>query len=355
MYYKDITKTVVASEPFVSSSTADATSKQLVVYPSRIYITSKVKNRMGKIEWETTDKKRLQTEVTSALRFVDRKQHENKTIFIDVVEYLEKATSAHAMMLVVTRNGSDRDCKLYDCNGFQGPREMYYATLLKNYFVREGSGDFARTAIAKLPFNHNNLCSFATPIVAVMLARGESPSRTLQHSIGMTLFAVRVLEMISRIFHDEWRRNPSHLQSVKFFVPIPIVIAPPAVASGSGGAGSAGTSATHRRQGRLRRRRPGTRALQEIRRFQKTTDLLIRHAPFNRLVREISQTYNSSPAEGEKRWQPSALLALQESCEAYIIGLFEDTNLCAIHAKRVTIAPKDMQLARRIRRERSNL
>ena len=66
-------------------------------------------------------------------------------------------------------------------------------------------------------------------------------------------------------------------------------------------------------------------------------------------MREITQTYNSSPAEGEKRWQVEALMALQEACEAYLVHLFEDSNLCAIHAKRVTIMVKDIQLARRIR------
>merc|ERR1740121_1040303 len=86
--------------------------------------------------------------------------------------------------------------------------------------------------------------------------------------------------------------------------------------------------------------RPGTVALREIRRFQKSTELLIRKLPFQRLVREIASEYRS-----ELRFQSSAVLALQEASEAYMVGLFEDTNLCAIHAKRVTIMPKDMQLA----------
>ena len=94
--------------------------------------------------------------------------------------------------------------------------------------------------------------------------------------------------------------------------------------------------------------RPGTVALREIRRFQKSTELLIRKLPFQRLVREIASEYRN-----ELRFQSSAVLALQEASEAYMVGLFEDTNLCAIHAKRVTIMPKDMQLARRIRGERS--
>merc|ERR1711924_380970 len=97
------------------------------------------------------------------------------------------------------------------------------------------------------------------------------------------------------------------------------------------------------------RYRPGTVALREIRKYQRSTDLLIRKLPFARLVREITQTYNSSPSEGEKRWQAEALVALQEACEHYLVHLFEDSNLCAIHAKRVTIMVKDIQLARRIR------
>jgi len=96
------------------------------------------------------------------------------------------------------------------------------------------------------------------------------------------------------------------------------------------------------------RYRPGTVALREIRRYQKSTELLIRKLPFQRLVREVAQDYKT-----DLRFQGSAVLALQESAEAYLVGLFEDTNLAAIHAKRVTIMPKDIQLARRIRGERS--
>lgn len=99
---------------------------------------------------------------------------------------------------------------------------------------------------------------------------------------------------------------------------------------------------------RPHRFRPGTVALREIRRYQKSTDLLIRKLPFQRLVREIAQDYKT-----DLRFQSSSIAALQEAAEAYMVGLFEDTNLCAIHAKRVTIFPKDMQLARRIRGERS--
>lgn len=130
--------------------------------------------------------------------------------------------------------------------------------------------------------------------------------------------------------------------------------------------------------------RPGTVALREIRKYQKSTDLLIRKLPFQRLVREIAQDFKA-----DLRFQNSAILALQvlfdlsarvclslcvcvrvsvclspcvcvdvclgvqEASESYLVSLFEDTNLCAIHAKRVTIMPKDIQLARRIRGERS--
>jgi histone H3 len=95
------------------------------------------------------------------------------------------------------------------------------------------------------------------------------------------------------------------------------------------------------------RYRPGTVALREIRRYQKSTDLLIRKAPFLRLVKEIAQQIKE-----DVRFQSTAVLALQEASEYYLVGLFEDTNVCAIHGKRVTIMPKDMQLARRIRGER---
>ena len=96
------------------------------------------------------------------------------------------------------------------------------------------------------------------------------------------------------------------------------------------------------------RYKPGTVALREIRRYQKSTELLIRKLPFQRLVREIAQDFKS-----DLRFQSSAIGALQESVEAYLVSLFEDTNLCAIHAKRVTIQSKDIQLARRLRGERS--
>ena len=96
------------------------------------------------------------------------------------------------------------------------------------------------------------------------------------------------------------------------------------------------------------RYRPGTVALWEIQHYEKSTELLIRKMPFQRLVREISQDFKMY-----LRFQSGAILALQEASEAYLVGLFEDRNLCAIHAKRVTIMTKDIQLARHIWGERS--
>ncbi len=84
--------------------------------------------------------------------------------------------------------------------------------------------------------------------------------------------------------------------------------------------------------------RPGTVALREIRRYQKSTELLIRKLPFQRLVREIAQDFKT-----DLRFQSAAIGALQEASEAYLVSLFEDTNLCAIHAKRVTVR-KDFSL-----------
>ncbi|KAJ1026354.1 hypothetical protein NDA16_002441 [Ustilago loliicola] len=105
--------------------------------------------------------------------------------------------------------------------------------------------------------------------------------------------------------------------------------------------------------GQKRRFKPGTVALREIRKYQKSTDLLLRKLPFARLVREIANDFVTSYEHGEYgsglRWQSSAILALQEATEAFLVHLFEDANLCAIHGKRVTLMKKDFQLARRLR------
>lgn len=99
-----------------------------------------------------------------------------------------------------------------------------------------------------------------------------------------------------------------------------------------------------------RRFRPGTVALREIRKYQKSSELLLRKLPFQRLVREIADEFKWDEKK-DLRFQASAVAALQEAAEAYLVGLFEDANLAAIHTKRVTVMPKDMQLARRLRGE----
>ncbi|KAJ1263442.1 hypothetical protein BS78_09G185000 [Paspalum vaginatum] len=126
---------------------------------------------------------------------------------------------------------------------------------------------------------------------------------------------------------------------------------------GSEQTGGAGTSRTRRRgeaaaagqagatgQKKKHRWRSGTVALRDIRKFQKSTELLIPFAPFVRLVREVTNYYSKEVT----RWTPEALLAMQEAAEYHIIELFEVANLLAIHAKRVTIMQKDIQIARRI-------
>uniref|UniRef100_A0A3Q3WKE6 Core Histone H2A/H2B/H3 domain-containing protein n=1 Tax=Mola mola TaxID=94237 RepID=A0A3Q3WKE6_MOLML len=94
-----------------------------------------------------------------------------------------------------------------------------------------------------------------------------------------------------------------------------------------------------------RRFRPGTKALMEIRKYQKSTDLLLSKGPFSRLVREVCQSFSKDVL----RWQVYALLALQEAAEAFLVWIFSNANLCAIHAHRVTVLPSDIQLAKRIR------
>ncbi|XP_064924212.1 histone H3-like centromeric protein A isoform X1 [Columba livia] len=111
---------------------------------------------------------------------------------------------------------------------------------------------------------------------------------------------------------------------------------------------------------RTRRRRPGQRALQEIRKYQSSTRLLLRAGPFSRLgvpvvsppaslchqVREICLVFTRGV---DYRWQRVALMALQEAAEAFMVRLLEDAYLCTLHARRVTLFPKDLQLARRLR------
>ncbi|KNC54420.1 histone H3 [Thecamonas trahens ATCC 50062] len=91
--------------------------------------------------------------------------------------------------------------------------------------------------------------------------------------------------------------------------------------------------------------RPASVALREIRKYQRSTDLLIRRLPFERLVRELAQELMP-----DLRFKPQALATLQEASEEYLVSLMQDTNLCANHGKRVTIQPKDMHLAMRLSR-----
>lgn len=97
---------------------------------------------------------------------------------------------------------------------------------------------------------------------------------------------------------------------------------------------------------RKHRFRQGTVALREIRRYQKSTELLIKMAPFQRVVRELADEVRS-----EQRFQRSAVEALQAATEAYLVTLFEDANLACIHSGRVTVMPKDIVLATRLRGE----
>ena len=93
-----------------------------------------------------------------------------------------------------------------------------------------------------------------------------------------------------------------------------------------------------------RRFRPGTVALREIRKYQKSTELLIRKLPFQRLLREIAHEIKS-----DLRFQSTAILALQEAAEDYLVRMFEQVNLCCIHGGRVTIQIKDIMLWRRMK------
>ena len=105
---------------------------------------------------------------------------------------------------------------------------------------------------------------------------------------------------------------------------------------------SSATGSVHLKH--VRRFRPGTVALREIRRYQKSTDLLIRKLPFQRLVREIALEQKNN-----LRFQATAINALQEATESYIVSLIEDANLASIHAKRRTLMVKDIHLALRIK------
>ena len=108
---------------------------------------------------------------------------------------------------------------------------------------------------------------------------------------------------------------------------------------------------THLPTKKPHRYRPGTVALREIHRYQCTSELLIRKAPFSRLAHEITANITHGITKKVDRWTSNAIQALHEASEAYIIGMFEDSNLACIHSKRVTVMPKDLILVRRIRGE----
>ncbi|KAK7195672.1 histone H3 variant [Novymonas esmeraldas] len=99
---------------------------------------------------------------------------------------------------------------------------------------------------------------------------------------------------------------------------------------------------------RQHRWRPGTVALREVRKYQHSTDMLIARAPFRRLVKEIVSTVKDTI-----RMRSSAVEAIQVATEGYIVNVLGDANLCTIHAKRVTLYPKDLQLALRLRGDRA--
>ena len=96
-------------------------------------------------------------------------------------------------------------------------------------------------------------------------------------------------------------------------------------------------------QNKMGKVRRGVKALREIKRYQTSIDLLNRRLPFQRVVQEIAQSIRT-----DLRFQSTAIVALQEAGEAFLVGLLEQTNLCMVHTKRVTV-PKDIQLAWRIR------
>lgn len=102
-----------------------------------------------------------------------------------------------------------------------------------------------------------------------------------------------------------------------------------------------------RKQPTPRRLKPGTLALREIRIYQRSTHLLLRKAPFARLVRQL--LIERHPYGAQFRWQRAAVECLQEACEAYLVCFLSDAYLCSLHSKRVTLMPRDMHLIRRLR------
>nr|AKA94138.1 centromere-specific variant of histone H3 [Vicia peregrina]AKO62853.1 centromere-specific histone H3-2 [Vicia peregrina] len=103
-------------------------------------------------------------------------------------------------------------------------------------------------------------------------------------------------------------------------------------------------NARENQERKKRRNKPGTVVLHEIRKWQKAVKLIIPYAPFVRLVREITNQVSSLVT----RWTPGALISLQEAAEDCLVRMFEAGWLCALHAKRVTLMKKDIELTRRL-------
>ncbi|KAL7502898.1 hypothetical protein ACHAXN_000769, partial [Cyclotella atomus] len=95
---------------------------------------------------------------------------------------------------------------------------------------------------------------------------------------------------------------------------------------------------------------PGTVALCQIRRYQKSVDLLIPKLPYTRFIRELTQEFQPPITQGY-RWQGAGILATQTAAEDYLTKQLKDANVCALHSKRCTVMPKDIQLVRRINGE----
>ncbi|CAK1360074.1 histone H3 [Cercospora beticola] len=112
-------------------------------------------------------------------------------------------------------------------------------------------------------------------------------------------------------------------------------------------------AAAAKEEKKKRRPAPSTITLQKIKKYQESTHLLILSLPFQRLVREIANELIPSGERGAWRWQKSAVIALQEAAEAYLVSVLKDTNILALHAKRTTITQKDMQLQKRLVRDRA--
>ncbi|KAJ1263445.1 hypothetical protein BS78_09G185100 [Paspalum vaginatum] len=154
---------------------------------------------------------------------------------------------------------------------------------------------------------------------------------------------------MARTKHQAVRKAKDLPKKKLQFVRSPHRRAAPAGDGGGTGDGAAAGGTPGRQEQRKKKKphrwRPGTVALREIKKYQKSTELLIPFAPFVRLVREITDFYSRGNVS---RWTPEALLALQEAAEFHLVELFEVANLCAIHARRFTLMQRDIQLARRI-------